>query len=224
MKICIVIPAYNEEQNIGAVVESIHIKGYDVVVIDDGSTDRTGAIAAEKGAFVIRHDRKNGKGFSLQKGFQHAIHHDYDGVIAMDGDGQHDAEDIVRFVEVAQEHTVSVIAGNRMSNAKGMPFVRYCTNRFMSWIISLACQQKIPDTQCGYRYIGCDILRNLDLSCSDFEIETEILMKTCKKGYKIYNVLVKTIYQDEESKINPLKDTMRFFAYFFRELNSSKKN
>ena len=218
MNICIVIPANNESYTIGFLVESLSGRGFDVIVIDDGSADETGVIAREKGAIVIRHDEKKGKGYSLREGFQYALEHDYDAVITMDGDGQHDVGGVDRFLIEAEKNKWSVIVGNRMANSKDMPFIRYCTNRFMSWLISLACGQSIADTQCGYRYIHCDILKQLNLTSRDFEIETEILMKACQKGFNVRNVPIKTIYRDEESKINPFKDTIRFFAYFIKEI------
>lgn len=222
MNICIVIPANNESYTIGFLAESLSKKGFDVVVIDDGSKDETGVIAQEKGAIVIRHNEKKGKGYSLREGFQYALDRDYDAVIIMDGDGQHEVSEIDRFLVEAQKNKRCVIVGNRMVNTKGMPFVRYCTNRFMSWLISLTCGQSIADTQCGYRYIHCDILKAIDLTSRDFEIETEILMKACQKGFKVRNVPIKTIYRNEESKINPFKDTIRFFTYFIKEICSRR--
>lgn len=223
MNICIVIPAHNESCTIGFLVESLSRKSFDVVVIDDGSEDDTGMIAREKGAMVIRHDQKQGKGCSLRAGFRYALDHGYEAVITMDGDGQHDIGGIDRFLIEAKKHKVCVMVGNRMGNSKGMPFIRYCTNRFMSWLISLACGQMISDTQCGYRYIHCDILDQIDLASRGFEIETEILMKACRKGFTVWNVPIKTIYRNEESKINPFKDTIRFFAYFIKEILSLKR-
>ena len=222
MNICIIIPAHNESKAIGALVGELRQRSFDVLVIDDGSTDRTGDIARECGATVIRHDQKKGKGCALQKGFAHALQR-YDGVIIMDGDGQHDTESIQRFLEVAEKDEASVIVGNRMDDPRGMPLIRYCTNRFMSWLISVACGQRIADTQCGYRYIGCDVLRAIDLVCCDFEIETEILMKACKRGFKVYDVPIKTIYRNEESKIRPFQDAVRFIAYFSKEIFSCRQ-
>ena len=140
----------------------------------------------------------------------------------MDGDGQHDVEDIDQFIDAAQKYPTCIIVGNRMSDSNTMPLIRYCTNRFMSWLISLACKQTIEDTQCGYRHISRDILEKLNLTSQDFEIETEILMQACQKGFKIHSVPIKTIYRDEKSNINPFKDTVRFFAYFIKEICSSK--
>ena len=222
MNICVIIPAYNEGKTIGSLVVSLRAKSMDVVVINDGSTDRTGLVAKEGGAIVINHDCKNGKGYSLRKGFEYALKHDYEGVITMDGDGQHDVEDMDTFIAAAEKNKVSIIIGNRMTNSQCMPFIRYCTNRLMSWLISFVCKESIADTQCGYRYISCEILRELNLTCRDFEIETEILIKARKKGFKVHNVVVKTIYRNEISRISPFKDTIRFFIYFIKEVFSPR--
>ncbi len=218
MKFCILIPAHNEAQTIGSLVEVLKEQGQDVIVIDDGSRDNSGEIAKNKGAFVIQNKEKRGKGASLQRGFDYALNGGYAGVLTMDGDGQHDPSDVENFFERARKNQEQIVAGNRMCNHKGMPLVRYLTNRFMSFLISLACRQSIADTQCGYRYISCAILRKIRLTCRDFEIETEILMKASKKGFLITSVPVKTIYCNEKSKINPFKDTVRFFVYFMREI------
>lgn len=223
MNICIIIPAHNESCTIGYLVESLLKKKFDVLVIDDGSVDETRVIAQEKGAVVIHHEDKKGKGSSLREGFQYALDHDFDGVITMDGDGQHDVGGIDRFLIEAEKNKHHVIVGNRMANTKGMPFLRYCTNRVMSWLISSACKQTIADTQCGYRYISCHALKQLNLTSRDFEIETEILMKASQKGFKVQNVPIKTIYRNEESKINPFTDTIRFFSYFIKEICSPKR-
>ena len=99
-----------------------------------------------------------------------------------------------------------------------MPWHRLFTNKIMSALISLVCRQKIYDTQCGYRLIRCEVLRNVVLSSSAFEIESEVLIKASKKRYRIASVPVKTIYGTEVSKINPFFDTARFIIYIVREM------
>lgn len=223
MKICVVIPIYNESIGIGTVVESLLKIDMDVIVVDDGSTDQGGDIAMKKGAKVFRNPQKLGKGFSLRLGFQYAMaERKYDGVIAMDGDGQHSVRDIETFLNMAQSHADSVITGNRMTNVKGMPLIRVLTNRFMSSMISMACRQRVADTQCGYRYIGANVLKEIQLTSNGFEIETEILMKASKRKFPIYSVPIATIYENEQSHIHPIRDTYRFFVYFLKELFSSK--
>lgn len=220
MRACVIIPVHNEAAVIGLLVADLKRKGYDVLVIEDGSTDHSGSIAKENGAVVLTHEKKKGKGVSLRDGFDYALKQNYDGVIAMDGDGQHDVLDIDKFLRTVKETGSDIVTGNRMENHKGMPLVRLLTNKLMSGMISLICRQRIPDTQCGFRYISADVLKAVRLSSSDFEIESEVLIKASKMGFKIGSVPIKTIYRNELSKINPLVDTVRFFVYLLRELCS----
>lgn len=222
MKTCILIPAHNESAAIGQLVSNLRNRQLPVLVVDDGSSDGTGQIAQEKGATVLRNEQKMGKGRSLQKGFEYVLEQGYDHVIIMDGDGQHDVDDIGQFLQKALEHPASIVTGTRMQNYEGMPMVRLWTNRFMSCLISLLCRQKIPDTQCGFRLISREVLKNIKLTSSDFEIETEILVQASRKGFKIYSVPIKTIYGDEVSKIHPFKDTFRFFVYLTKEVFTRK--
>ena len=218
MNISILIPVYNESKTIGSLVAALKTKGLSVVVIDDGSTDSSGMVAKEQGAYVITHLKKQGKGSSLQRGFAYILEKKYDGVVMMDGDGQHAVEDLDLFLTGARMHPDCLLVGNRMHHSKNMPRVRFFTNTIMSYLISFVCGQKIPDTQCGYRYLPYDILQNLQLKSCDFEIESEILTQSCRKGYKVISIPVKTIYQGEESYIHPFKDTIRFLNYFVKEI------
>lgn len=220
MKICVLISIYNEAKTIADIVEKLVAKGLKVFVIDDGSTDGSGLIAKDKGATVLRNEQKQGKGFSLNKGFEFIKQLDFDGVILMDGDGQHDVGDVDSFLTAIDISKKQIIVGNRMNNPKGMPFVRLLTNKFMSFIISVSIGVKIQDTQCGFRYLSSEIFDEISFDTTGFEIETELLMKAAKKKIEIASVPVKTIYSDEESKISPIRDTLRFFSYFFKEITS----
>lgn len=217
-KTCVVIPIHNESRTIGPLIKSIGRKGLDIVVIDDGSMDNCGEIARAQGARVITNTTKQGKGLSLKKGFAFALEHGYDGVITMDGDGQHDVLDIDCFLNKIHTQPNCIITGSRMANSKGMPWIRFLTNSVMSLLISCICRRKIPDTQCGFRYIGAEILRNINLQSNDFEIETEVLIKASRQGYPIHSLPIKTIYSNERSKINPLQDTVRFIVYILKEI------
>jgi glycosyltransferase involved in cell wall biosynthesis len=218
MKIAIIIPAYNEAKAIGPLVRAVRALKYDCIVIDDGSSDETDLIAAEAGAIVLKTGGKSGKGNALKLGFEYALKHGYEALIAMDGDGQHATADIPAFVACCQKTGADIVSGNRMENPQGMPLVRLATNRLMSWLISLFCHQHIPDTQCGFRLIKTKVLKVIRLESSDFEIETEVLIKASKKGFRIASVGIQTIYRNEVSKIQPVRDTFRFIAYLWREL------
>lgn len=211
MKVCVLIPAYNEEATIYGVVGKALGKVDSVIVIDDGSSDGTGREARRAGALVITHPGNRGKGSALKTGFSYVLNGGYDGVLVMDGDGQHDPDDIDVFLETAERTDAGIIVGNRMEDTGKMPIVRCLTNRFTSMVVSGIARQKIPDSQCGFRFIRSAVLRTMNLKTGRFETESEMLMMAGRKGWKIDSVRVSTIYGGEKSKINPLIDTIRFF-------------
>jgi glycosyltransferase involved in cell wall biosynthesis len=210
MKVCVIIPTYNEAHTIGGLIFALRQLSFDVIVIDDGSYDDTKLVAKNSGAIVLENIKNSGKGFSLRRGFEYALKKDYDFVVTMDGDGQHSPSDIKRFIETADRENAGVIVGDRMQNCLGMPWVRKTTNRLMSSFVSKLSGQYIPDTQCGFRLIKASVLRKIELTSQRFEIETELLIKAARSGFRIISVPIKTIYQGEKSKINPFLDTIRF--------------
>ena len=216
MKICVIIPAYNESLHIAALVDQIKSMKLDVLVIDDGSQDNTAAIAREHGAVVLRNEANQGKGASLKKGFDYTLKGDFDAAVALDGDGQHLPEEIAHFINLAQKSSAAIFVGNRMDNSRNMPLDRYLTNKFMSWLISLVAGQRVPDTQCGYRLIKRELLDKFDLHTANYEIESEMLIQAARRGAKIDSVLIKAVYNGTKSQINPFRDTLRFIRYIFK--------
>lgn len=218
MKTCVIIPAYNESRGIGRVVKELRDQGLEVTVIDDGSQDNTSELAQASGATVIRNATNQGKGASLRRGFQYALDSACDAVITMDGDGQHNPQDVSRFLTFSQTNPAEMLIGNRMQELKNMPLVRVLTNRFMSWLISKISRQNIPDTQCGFRFMKRIVLENMDLKTSKFEIESEMLIEAARKGFKIESVPIATVYAEEISQINPFVDTLRFIRFIVKRL------
>jgi hypothetical protein len=103
-----------------------------------------------------------------------------------------------------------------MNNLAGMPFVRRVVNRYMSREISRLCGQKIADTQCGYRMVDRQLVPELLRGGHRFEYETEVLITSSRKGYRIESVPITTVYSDEVSKIHPMRDAIRFFKLLWR--------
>ena len=215
-RLCVLIPSYNEAKTIGNIVKEVKAQGITVYVVDDGSSDNTSAVAEDAGAIVIKNEKNLGKGASLREGFKYILKERCDAVIVMDGDNQHEARSVPDFVRQMEEEGADMVIGNRMLDTKAMPYIRFSTNRLMSYVLSKMCGQKIPDTQCGYKLITRKVLENITLDSSNFEIESEFIVKVGRKGFKINSVPIKTIYQDEKSKINPISDTLRFFAFIIR--------
>ena len=108
-RICILIPAHNEARTIAEVVKHVRGKGLDVVVVDDGSSDNSAQLAKDAGAVVLVNFKNQGKGFSLQRGFDYIISRDYDALITMDADGQHAVEDLDGFINLYAAQRPDVI-------------------------------------------------------------------------------------------------------------------
>ena len=216
IKTCVLIPSYNEAKTIGSIIREVKSKDFSVCVIDDGSTDKTASIAEAEGAIVLKQDKNKGKGASLRDGFKYALKNDFDTCLIMDADGQHDAGDIDSFFKKMDETGADIIIGNRMSDTSSMPRARNVTNRIMSFIISKMCGYKIPDSQCGFKLIKRRVLENIKLESSNYDIESEILLKAAKADFKIESVPVKTVYEGEHSRINPVIDAIRFISLLIR--------
>ena len=216
MRGCVIIPAYNEEMTIGPVVREIKAKGLDCVVIDDGSSDRTKEVAEHEGAYVISHPTNYGKGASLNDGFRYSLNRNYDYVITMDGDGQHNPDEIDNFLKAAEEDDIRIILGNRMWNPKDMPLIRRLTNRFMSLLISSVVHQKLPDSQCGFRLIKSEVLKVIACTTTKYEIESEVIIRAARTGFEIKSIPIKSIYKGEKSQIRPVVDTLRFIAFILK--------
>lgn len=217
---CVIIPAYNAAKTIGALVERIKGRGHAVLVIDDGSQDRTAAAASGRGALVISHLTNEGKGRALRTGFSYALRRNFDGVITMDADGQHDPEDLDALIRAAESQQAGLVIGNRMAQAGAMPAPRRFTNRLMSLIVSAVARRRIPDSQCGYRLIRKELLAQLPLCARRFEIETEVLLKAAARKWPIISVPVRAIYTDHVSHIQPVREGARFLGLLLRHLVS----
>jgi glycosyltransferase involved in cell wall biosynthesis len=213
---CVLIPSYNEARTIGHLVSELRARDLTVYVVDDGSSDDTAKIAESEGAVVVRHKENRGKGASMREGFRHILKRGFDSVVVMDGDGQHVVEDIGNFIEKMKETNADIVVGNRMLDTSLMPGLRIHTNRFMSSLISLIAGQNVPDTQSGFRLIKREVLQKIDLESSNYEIESEMIIKAARAGFRIESVPIKTVYKDEKSRINPVVDAFRFIAFLAR--------
>lgn len=220
MKTCVILPAFNEAENISNIIRKIKKINMDVIVIDDGSDDSTLSIAEQEKVFVMHHPKRCGKGASLKDGFDHAKRKGYDIIITMDADGQHDPSEIPVFIKKAKETGACIIVGDRLANSSGMPLIRVLTNKFMSMIISAICHQRIPDTQCGFRLFRRDAINSVEIEAHKFEIESELLVKLSRRGYRIESLPIKSIYAGETSQINPIIDTFRFIRFIAKILTT----
>lgn len=214
MKVCALIPAYQEAAHIVPVIERTRAVLPDVLVYDDGSTDGTPDLARAAGAEVLVHEVNQGKGATLADGLDACTARGFDAVVTLDGDGQHAPEEIPRFLEAIEN--ADIVIGNRMTERATMPFVRWHTNRTMSRIVSWLAKVRIDDSQVGFRCIRCAAWKSFTVQTRNFDFESEQLVKAGRAGLRIVSVPISTIYGDEVSKINLWVDTIRFAKMVWR--------
>ena len=212
----VVIPCFNEEATVLSLVQTLRRQGFQVIVVDDGSTDATAALASSAGAEVARHERTCGKGAALDTGWRRAVERGFAWALNMDGDGQHAVEDIPAFLMAAERREVDLVVGNRLADSGRMPWLRRRVNGWMSRRLSHLTGLYLPDSQCGFRLMRLGAWSTLSLQAGHFEIESETLLAFIAGGHAVDFVPVRTIYKHERSKINPLLDTWRWFKWWRR--------
>ena len=199
--VMVIIPAYQEGPRIAAVVEAA-LRYLPVVVVDDGSTDATAASAEAAGALVLRQVPNAGKGAALRAGFAYALDHGVDAVVTLDGDGQHDPNEIPTFLAAYERAHAELVIGRR--DFRSMPLVRRVSNTLGRVVISAAVGQDVPDNQSGYRLIGRRLMAALlDSRESGFEFEVEMIARGLALGESIEWVPIRTTYAGEPSHIRP---------------------
>jgi glycosyltransferase involved in cell wall biosynthesis len=205
----VLIPAHNEGPRIAAVVRD-SLAHLPVLVVDDGSTDDTTARAEEAGATVLRQVPNQGKGAALRAGFRWAVEQGYDGVLTLDGDGQHDPKEIPAFLELCRQSPHDLVIGAR--DFSQMPLIRRISNTIGRWSFSWALGQPVRDNQSGYRWISRRLMTALlDSNEAGFEFEVEMLVVCVRSGWILGWVPIRTIYGDGGSHIRPLHHVAQFY-------------
>ncbi len=195
----LLIPAYNAEPMLGRVLDDVLPLGFPVIVVDDGSNDKTGEVAASSGVTILEtHEQNRGKGAALKTGFRIAREKRFTHVLTLDADGQHPAESIPDFVMGSEKSPHAILLGNRFGDdtIDAMPKVRRLSNGFSSRLISLAAQRNASDAQCGMRVYPLSILDRFPLISDGYAMETEVLVKAGRRGFKVENIPIACHYPD----------------------------
>ena len=219
-KCAVVIPCLNERLRIGPLVQSAVVHVNTIYVVDDGSTDGTGESALRAGGEVLRHEATRGKGAALRTGWDQARRVGFAWVLTMDGDGQHSPDDIPAFFDCVERTSAALVVGNRMNTAARMPWLRRSVNRWMSRRLSGLAGQELPDSQCGFRLMDLNALANVSIDTTHFEIESEVLLGFVRGGYRVQFIPIRVIYKAEQSKIQPFRDALRWFRWWWRAQRS----
>jgi glycosyltransferase involved in cell wall biosynthesis len=210
----IVIPAKNEGSVIGGIVAAARKQFPDaqVIVVDDGSTDRTGDIAREAGAAVIRHPESLGNGAAVKAGAR-AASGEY--LAFMDGDGQHDPREFVPLLEkIGDGYQMAIGARDAGSHAN---VGRFFANGVYNWFASLLSGRRIPDLTSGFRVVRASHFKQfLYLLPNGFSYPTTITMAFLRSGYPVCFEPVKVAERNGKSHIRPIRDGLRFLVIIFK--------
>lgn len=217
-KICGLICAYNEQKSIARVIYGSKKYLNHIIVVDDGSTDRTAMIASQVGAILLHHKKNLGKGAALKTGFRYFLKENYDAIITLDADGQHLPGEIPLLINKLKEG-YDVIIGKRDFRSKNVPFTRKAGNLIDSYILSKLTGEDIYDAQNGFRAFRREVLLKLynSILINNFPYEAELVIKLIKNNFKIGWVDITTIYSKKlESKIKPFKHTCQSLRIYNR--------
>ncbi len=213
---CVLIPCLNEEAAIQGVIESVLALGAAVIVVDDGSSDRTPEIVSRLPVTLLQLASRQGKGEALRRGFREARRQGYAAVLTMDGDGQHLASDIPRIVAAARRYPGHVVIGARLLNREQQPHGRRRANAVADWGISWACAQPVADTQSGQRWYPPSALELVELPAENFVFEAALLITASReKGIGVVSVPIASRYHSEfrASHLSPVRDVTRITLY-----------
>jgi glycosyltransferase involved in cell wall biosynthesis len=193
VRVSFIVPVFNEEATLDEVLQRVHDLPLDkqVVVVDDGSTDRTPEIAArwqrETGVVVVRQENR-GKGAAVRAGIAHV---DGDIAVIQDADMEYDPVEVPGLIEPIERGVADVVFGSRLSGGKPQRaylFWHLVGNRFLSLLTNVLYNTTLSDMETGYKAFRVDVLRSLDLRENDFGIEPEITAKVCKRKLRIYEL------------------------------------
>jgi len=203
------IPAYNEERFIGSLVLAVQAHVDKVVVVDDGSADRTTEIAQKAGAIVVQHTRNQGKAAAVNTGFQYLRQLAPAAVVMLDGDGQHSADDIAAVLGPVLSGKADIVVGSRFLEVKSdIPVYRQIGQHGLNLVTNLTSGVNLSDTQSGFRAFSQHAVERLSFSQSGFSIESEMQFQVRDHQLRVLEVPICVTYA-EPAKRNPVRHGMQ---------------
>lgn len=213
MKVCVLVPTYNNERTLATVLESLLAYTDQIIVVNDGSTDSTTVVLSRFPQIqLVSYPLNKGKGFALRTGFQQAVASGYDYAITIDSDGQHFAEDLGKFLVKLEQHPSAIIIGSRNMDQASVPGKSSFGNKFSNFWFWVETGLKMNDTQSGYRLYPVRQMSGMRFLTRKFEFEIEVLVTSAWRGIEITEVPVRVYYAEKESRIShfrPFRDFTR---------------
>lgn len=212
LKICVIIPTYNNAGTLHHVVSDVLNYSSDVVVVNDGSTDSTAQILDEfkDSINIVSYEKNQGKGYALKTGFKKALELGYEYAITLDSDGQHYAEDLPKFIKEIGENYGSLIVGERDLSNVDINGKSSFANKFSNFWFWVQTGRKLKDTQTGYRAYPLRKLYGLSLLTSRYEAELGLLVFASWNGVEIISMPIKVYYPPQSERISHFKPALDF--------------
>ncbi len=198
------MPAYNEEKYVGSVVLQARQFANEVVVVDDGSSDRTAQVARLAGATVVQHKKNNGYGATVQTVLAEAKKRDPEVLVLLDADGQHNPEEITSLINAILAGS-DVAIGSRKKKGEDIPAYRKFGQNVISFFTRVLSRSTLSDTESGFRAFSSKAIRVLEPKERGMAISAETISEATAKGLKITEVPISAIYTGDGSTLNPLK-------------------
>lgn len=192
-KIFAIIPAYNEETNIKKTISETKKYISNIVVVDDGSKDKTSEEAKKENVILLKHIINLGKGAALKTGCDYALKQSANKIIVLDADAQHEPSQVPNFLNELKD--ADVVLGYRELN-KEMPSILKFGNWFINKTTKLLYNVNLHDTQCGYRAFTADAYKKIRWKSSNYSMESEMLANMGKRKLRYKEIPIKTIYTD----------------------------
>lgn len=197
MKSFIVIPGYNEEKHVGALIGKLKQLRYNnIIFVNDGSKDKSAEKAEKAGAIVLNHKINLGKGAAAKTGCDYAVSIGADIICLMDADGQHMPEDVGRLIHELKKTKSDIVFGYRKID-KNMPIVMKLGNWFINNATEIIQGIKLLDTQSGFRCFTSKAYKKIRWTSNDYSMESEMIYRTSKNNLKYSQIEIKTVYLDD---------------------------
>lgn len=196
LKICLVLPTYNNAGTLSQVIDSLLVYTSGIIVVNDGSTDGTARLLSVYGDRInsITYGKNRGKGYALKQGFRKALELGFEYALTIDTDGQHKAGDIGLFIEEVKRVPGALIVGSRLLKQKHMPGGNTFANRFSNFWFSVQTGLNFPDTQSGYRLYPLKRMGHMHIVTNRYEAELEILVRCAWKCIPLRAVPIGVYY------------------------------
>ncbi|MDL2221091.1 glycosyltransferase family 2 protein [Parabacteroides sp. OttesenSCG-928-N08] len=209
---CVLIPTYNNETFLEAVLDQLLLYTDSVIVVNDGSTDQTATILQKysQSIAIVEYATNQGKGYALNRGFDHAESLGYDYVITMDSDGQHFPSDLSKFLDVIEEKPGAMVIGSRQLQQENMPKQNSFANRFSNFWFTLQTGISLPDTQTGYRLYPLKRMKGLRPLTSRYEAELEILVRMAWRNTALIPIPIEVYYAPVGERVSHFRPGVDF--------------